>query len=93
MDSSDVVHPADARIYELLAQIAESTEDTEKRERIISLMLTLPPIAEWPGEVLEQWRGIHDYIRSLRRDLEQRELEKMYTYIEDEGSDSRPCQF
>jgi len=87
MDSSDVVDPADARIYELLAQIAENTEDTERRERIIGLMLTLPPIAEWPPEVFERWRGIHDYIRGLRCDLEQRQLEEMYNENGDGGND------
>ena len=83
MDSSDVVDPVDARIYELLAQIAERTEDKERRERIITLMLTLPPIAEWPREVLEQWQGIHEYVRGLRRDLEQRQLEEMLNLAED----------
>jgi hypothetical protein len=71
MDSSDVVEPRDAAVNELLGQIADRTRDPERRERILGLMLTLPPLAEWPAEALEQWRATYDYIRSLRRDLEQ----------------------
>jgi hypothetical protein len=48
-------------------------------------MLTLPPIAEWPPEIIEQWRDLHTYIRSLRRKLEQRELEQMYDATGDES--------
>jgi hypothetical protein len=74
MDSSDVVDPADAAINELLGQIADRTRDPERRERIIDMMLTLPPITEWPPEALEKWRDTYEYVRSLRRDLEQRQL-------------------
>lgn len=80
MDSSDVADPVDAAVYKLLGQIANRTRDPERRERILGLMLTLPPIAEWPPEALEQWRATYDYIRSLRRDLERRQLEEMYDY-------------
>jgi hypothetical protein len=56
-------------------------------------MLTLPPSHQWPPEALDQLRATHEYIRGLRRDLEQRQLEEMYDYTGDEGSGSRPAQF
>jgi hypothetical protein len=78
MDSSDAVHAADAAINELLGQIADRTDEPERRERIIDLMLTLPPSREWPPEALDQFRATYEYIRGLRRDLEQRQLEEMF---------------
>jgi hypothetical protein len=78
MDPPDVVHPADAAINELLGQIADRTRDPARCERIIDMMLTLPPITEWPPEALEQLRDTHEYIRALRRDLEQCQLEWMF---------------
>src|ERR1700756_4326953 len=35
MDSSDVVGPGDAALYELLGQIADATREEQKRERIL----------------------------------------------------------
>jgi hypothetical protein len=46
VDSSDAVDPGDAAINEILGQLADQTHNPEKRERIIDLMMTLPPIAE-----------------------------------------------
>jgi hypothetical protein len=86
VDSSDCVDPGDAAINELLGQIADRTRDPERRERIIGLLLTLPPIAEWPPEALDQWRATYDYIRSIRRDLEQRQLQEMFDYTGNDGS-------
>jgi len=77
MDSSDVVDPADAALHQLLAQMAEHTEDERLRERILDLMLTLPPVSQWPPEMLEEWRKTSEYVRSLRRELERRELQRM----------------
>ena len=86
MNSSDIVDPADASLQELLAQLAEHTDDEDSREKIIDLMLTIPPIAQWPPEMLAEWRKTYDYIRGLRRQLEQRHLERMYN---DGGDASR----
>ncbi|WP_156765265.1 hypothetical protein [Mycobacterium sp. 1245852.3] len=78
MQSDDVVDPADAALDRMLGLMADNTEDEERRERILDLMLTLPPIIEWPQEAIEMWRNVYEYCRSLRRDLEQRNLEQMY---------------
>jgi hypothetical protein len=75
---SDCVDPGDAAISELLGQIADGTRDPERRERILGLMMTVPPIAEWPPEALDQCRATYEYVRSLRRDLELRQLEEMF---------------
>jgi hypothetical protein len=56
MDSRDVVDPADAKLQDLLAQLAEMTTDTAKRNPILDLILTLPPIAEWLPEAFEECR-------------------------------------
>jgi hypothetical protein len=78
MDCPDVVDPADAALSELLVRIAERTQDEGRREKLLDLMLTLPPIAEWPREMLDEWCKTYDYVRSLRRELEQHQLERMY---------------
>lgn len=78
MDSSDVVDPADAALNELLAHIAENAHNQDRREKILDLMLTLSPVADWPREMLDEWRTTYGYIRSLRRQHEQRQLERMY---------------
>jgi hypothetical protein len=77
MDSSDVVDPADAALHELLAHMAERTPDPDRREKIPDLMLTVAAVARWPPEAFDQWRATCEYIRSLRRDLQRRELEQM----------------
>jgi hypothetical protein len=69
-----------------IEQVAYRTRDPRRRERIIDLMLTLPPSREWPPEALDQFRATYEYIRALRRDLEQRQLEEMYTNTGDGGS-------
>jgi len=48
------------------------------REKILDLLVTVPSIAEWPPEAIEQWRALASYLRGLRRELEQRELERMF---------------
>jgi hypothetical protein len=83
VDSSDVVDPGDAALNELLGQIADNTQDEQRRERVLGLMLTVPPIAEWPPEAIERWRADCNHIRDLRRELEQRELEQMCDAVSD----------
>jgi iron-sulfur cluster repair protein YtfE (RIC family) len=78
MDSGDVIDPADRAIHEILGRIADRTEDQQRRQRILEVMVTVPPIAQWPPDALEQWREFYAHVRGLRRRLEQRELEAMY---------------
>jgi hypothetical protein len=78
MDASDLFDPNDAVLQDLLAQIAENTQGAHSRDKIIDLILTPPPIAEWPPEKFDVWRKTYQYIRSLRRDHEVRQLERMF---------------
>lgn len=78
MDAQDRVDPADAAIHALLGHIADDTKDPQKRERILDLMVTVPPVVEWPPEAIDQWRDTFHYVRSLRRDLEERERNRLY---------------
>lgn len=78
MDAQDRVDPADAAIHALLGHIADNAKDPQKRERILDLMVTVPPVVEWPPEAIDQWRDIFHYVRSLRRDVEERELNRLY---------------
>lgn len=84
MDAQDRVDPADAAIHTLLGHIADNTKDPQKREKILDLMVTAPAVIEWPPEAIDQWRATLRYVRSLRRDLEERELNRIY---EASGSD------
>ena len=65
MDSSDLVDPFDAALHELLARDFVRTQDVQRRERLIDLMLTLPPSRESPLEALDECRATYEYIRSL----------------------------
>lgn len=78
MDAQDRVDPADAAIHTLLGSIADNTEDQQKRDRVLGLMVTVPPVIEWPPEAIDQWRDTLQYVRSLRREFEERELNRMY---------------
>ncbi|WP_445161438.1 hypothetical protein ACTXG5_25535 [Mycobacterium sp. Dal123C01] len=86
MQSDDVVDPVDAALHQMLGHIADNTEDEGRRDRVRGLMLTLPPIAEWPPQMYERWHELHDYIRGCRRELEQRQLEQMFEATGNGGS-------
>jgi len=57
VDSDDAVQPGDAILQAVLAGIAERTPDPAKRDRILDLMVTLPPLADWPSASLERLRS------------------------------------
>lgn len=57
MDSDDVVQPGDAALQSVLAAVADRTFDPEKRDRAIDLILTLPPLREWPTDWLVRMHG------------------------------------
>lgn len=67
MESDDLVHPGDAAVQALLALTADQVVDTERRDRILDAMLTVPPLTEWPNESLEALRDTCSYIISLAR--------------------------
>ncbi|TVS85552.1 hypothetical protein FPZ47_08310 [Mycobacterium helveticum] len=67
MHSSDAVDPADAHLHRLLAQIGEHTDDEGMRERIVDLMLTLPPHAADSGAACRTVGGCREGGRPGRR--------------------------
>jgi hypothetical protein len=71
MDADDVVDPGDAALQELLAAIAERTDDTDKRDRLIDHILTGPPLSEWPAASREQLRETCAFVIGLARQLRQ----------------------
>ena len=46
--SDDVVERVDRKIHDILVHIAETTTDDAQREVARDLMLTLPPVSDWP---------------------------------------------
>jgi hypothetical protein len=51
-DGEDVVDPADRRVHDILVRIIETTTDDAERETARELLLTLPPMREWPEDTL-----------------------------------------
>jgi len=51
-DGADVVDPADRRVHDILVRIIETTTDDAQRETARELLLTLPPMREWPEDTL-----------------------------------------
>jgi hypothetical protein len=66
--SDDVVDPADAALNDLLAHLAEGNDGARCAE-ILDLMLTLPPIATWPREFLQELYEVCSWV-GLRHRLE-----------------------
>jgi hypothetical protein len=70
MTYDDVVDPADAALNDLLAHLAESSSGSGKRAEILDMMLTVPPIAAWPSETLQELYEVCSWV-GLRHRLEQ----------------------
>ena len=51
-DGEDVVDPADRRVHDILVRIIETTTDDAQRDTARELLLTLPPMREWPEDTL-----------------------------------------
>jgi hypothetical protein len=58
VNSDDVVQPGDAILQALLDGTAEHTHDTRKRDGILDLIVTLPPLEQWPTASLERLRSL-----------------------------------
>jgi hypothetical protein len=71
----DAVDPGDAALQELLASMAEYTQDFERRDRLLDHLLTMPPLVEWSPDALDKLRETCRYIISLAR--LGRELERL----------------
>lgn len=72
MEVDDVVDPGDAAIQALLALTAESTDDDEKRDRLMDYILTVPPLTQWPPDCREKLGETCQFIKCLAEDLRQR---------------------
>ncbi|MCH9728202.1 MAG: hypothetical protein K0U84_00700 [Actinomycetia bacterium] len=66
-ERSDVVHPIDRKMHEILALIAETTRDPCLRATAIDLQLTLPPIHDWSAAQLRALRERFTLIASVER--------------------------
>lgn len=77
MQNPDNPDPGDAALQELLASIAEHTDDPAKREFVLDflLLLAMKPLAEWSRPELDRLRQTCVYVISLAR--MSRELETL----------------
>lgn len=60
VNSADVVDAGDAALQALLAALAERTRDSERRDEMLDLMLTLPPVRRWSTDSLMQLQAAFD---------------------------------
>lgn len=58
MTLDDTVEPGDAALQALLAGLAEKTDDDEKRTLLLDLILTVPPLRQWPTDSLLRLENI-----------------------------------
>jgi hypothetical protein len=61
LDEDDVVHPVDRKVHRILAHLVDSSDDEMLRESARPLMLTMPPVREWPAErvaALHDWASL-----------------------------------
>ena len=71
-DGADVVDPADRRVHHILVRIIETTTDDAHREPARELLLTLPPMREWPEDTLRSMYEVLAFVeirKSFRRSL------------------------
>lgn len=73
MDSDDVVDSIDAALQELLAMMAERTDDLERHDALVDHILLIPPFREWPAESRTQLHGTCKYVVGLANELRQRQ--------------------
>lgn len=71
MNSDDVVDPGDAALQALLAAIAEGTRDGQRRDAVVDLILTIPPLREWPTDSLARLHEVSNFGAGLSRQLEE----------------------
>ena len=63
-DSEDDVDPVDRKIHGILVHILETTTDDAQRQIARDLLLTLPPMREWPEDSL---RAMYELMASIGR--------------------------
>jgi hypothetical protein len=54
MHDQDFLDPSDAALQNLLASVAERTGDPARKERLLDYLMTIPPLAEWSVDELEE---------------------------------------
>jgi hypothetical protein len=72
MEFDDVVDPGDTALQALLASIAEHTSDAAKRDKLLDILLTVPPMSQWPNDLLEHMQATCRFVIDLSRELRKR---------------------
>ena len=67
-DSADVVDPADRKIHGILVRIIETTTDEAHRELARELLLTRPPMREWPEDTLRSMYELMAFVE-IRKNI------------------------
>lgn len=67
--SDDAVDPGDAALQALLAAIAERTHDSQRRDRLLDLIFTIPPLREWTTDSLARLHDVAAFGADLGRQL------------------------
>jgi hypothetical protein len=65
--SDDVVDPADAALNDLLAHLVKGNSDSAKCAELLDMMLTVPPVAAWPREILQELYELCSWVGLQRR--------------------------
>ena len=66
-DSGDVVEPVDRKINDILVHIVETTTDDDQRRIARDLMLTLPPVKDWPEDTVRAVYELMSFIEIRKR--------------------------
>jgi hypothetical protein len=69
VNPDDAVDPGDAALQALLAAIAEGTHDSQRRDRLLDMMLTIAPLREWTTESLARLHDVATFGAGLGRQL------------------------
>lgn len=69
VNPDDVVDPGDAALQALLAAIAERTHDSQKRDRVLDMILTIPPLRKWTTDSLARLHDVATFEVDLGRQL------------------------
>lgn len=73
VQNPDIPDPGDAALRQLLASIAERTDDPAKKEFVLDFLHTMKPLAEWSRperDILAQTCGYVISLARMSRELE-----------------------
>ncbi|KAA0093642.1 hypothetical protein CIW49_26705 [Mycolicibacterium sp. P1-18] len=67
MQDQDKAGASDSVLQELLASVAEHTDDSSKKAVVLDFLLTVEPLPEWPEPAHHVVSQISGYVISLAR--------------------------